>query len=825
MPDVLRSSARLARATERSYRTLVHNFPNGAVVLFDHDLRYVMADGALVTDAGLARAGLEGHTLWESFPPETAAALEPAYRAALAGHATTLDLPYAGRIFEVRMLPVADDDGIAGGLVVTQDVSAMRQAVAAQQASEERFRLLFERSPDSIVLLDPHDPEVPWKIVDCNASACRLNGYPREELLGMSNRWLSGGGEHWLPDDDFLQRLREAGELHGLDKHRRKDGSIVAVEYSAALVTLGGSELVLGIDRDITERQEAEAEQRRREAYFRALTEHAADLVAVVNADGTVRYSSAAQKTMLGFRPDERMGSSIFAQIHPADLPHARILFDQLRQSPGVTVTAELRSRHRDGSWRILDSTATNLLDDPDIRGIVVNSRDVTERKRLEAQLAHDAVHDPLTGLPNRTLFFDRVGQAIERAARRNAPQFGLLFLDLDRFKTVNDSLGHLCGDRLLQEVSRRLEGCVRTGDSVARLGGDEFGILLENLQSIHEATAVAERVLAALAEPIMLDEHALVVAASIGITVGDATQTAEDLLRDADIAMYRAKRLGKARFEIFDAGMLDEALARLHVEAELRAALAYDELVLHYQPIMDNANGRLIGVEALVRWQHPQRGLLGPHAFISVAEETGLIVPLGAWVLREACRQAAAWQQAGLPPIYISVNVASEQLRQPGLPAQIAAVLRDTGLDPARLRLEVTETGAMADVVLTSRVLTEARALGLSGVAVDDFGTGYSSLSMLQQLPITHVKIDRSFVSDLDTNSNNVTLARTIIAMSHALGLKVVAEGVETTGQAAILRDLGCDMAQGYLFSRPVPADALATLLVVEAEAELVMA
>jgi diguanylate cyclase (GGDEF)-like protein len=488
-------------------------------------------------------------------------------------------------------------------------------------------------------------------------------------------------------------------------------------------------------------------------------------------------------------------------------------LLDVLRSGQTLRQDDDVFVR-KDGSRMPVAYTSTPLITTGKIVGTVLAFHDITERKRLEAQLAHDALHDPLTGLPNRTLFFDRVGQAVERVARHPEQAFGVLFLDLDRFKAVNDRLGHGRGDQLLKEVSRRLAKAVRVGDTVARLGGDEFAMLLDDLHSVHEITMIAERVQVTLAPPVLLDEQEVEISASIGITLSDAGQTVEALLRDADIAMYRAKQSGRARFEIFNPGMLDEVLARLRLEAELRDAITLDQLVLHYQPIVAMSGDHIVGVEALVRWQHPTRGLLGPNAFIPVAEETGLIVPLGSWVLREACTQATAWQQRGRQPTYVSVNVAAKQLREPMFAAQIQAVLQDTGLPPGLLALEVTETGAMADVALSTEVLHEARALGLHGIAIDDFGTGYSSLNMLQQLPITHVKIDRGFVDDLETNPSNETLARTIIAMGHALGLEVIAEGVETPRQLAILRDQGCDSAQGYLFSRPVPAAGIQTLL-----------
>lgn len=443
---------------------------------------------------------------------------------------------------------------------------------------------------------------------------------------------------------------------------------------------------------------------------------------------------------------------------------------------------------------------------------------DITQRKQVEEQLIHDALHDALTGLPNRTLFMERVELALQRAKQCKKYLFAILFIDLDRFKLVNDSLGHAVGNRLLIAIAHLLKQCLRPRDTIARLGGDEFTILLDELNDITDATSIAEQIQATLTSPFQLESYTIYTSASIGIVPSSiGYEQAADLLRDADIAMYRAKEQGKARYAIFDQVMYEQTLELLQLESDLRLALERQEFCLHYQPIISLATGRLTGFEALVRWQHPQQGLISPTKFIPVAEDTGLIVSLGEWVLHEACRQMHTWQ-VQFPtafPLKISVNLASKQIKEPKLIEQIERILAETGLDGGYLKLEITESMLMEDVQETINTLLQIQAVNIQ-LSIDDFGTGYSSLGYLQRFPINTLKIDRSFVSQMNFDNEKFEIVRTITTLAHTLGMDVIAEGVETSEQFAQLRALGCEFAQGYFFSKPLNSASISAMLAV---------
>jgi diguanylate cyclase (GGDEF)-like protein len=488
------------------------------------------------------------------------------------------------------------------------------------------------------------------------------------------------------------------------------------------------------------------------------------------------------------------------------------------------TTIIESRVRHRDDFWLHVETLRTDLLHDPNVKGIVLNSRDVSERKAFEEQLAHQAFHDSITGLANRALFKDRVEHALERQTRDDDP-VSVLFMDLDDFKTINDSLGHAAGDQLLAEVGERLRGCLRMPDTAARFGGDEFAILLEDGGEGVGAADVAARILEALEGAFHLEDQDVFVRASIGIATArperaTGPEGAEELLRNADVAMYIAKEAGKGRYQIFESEMHDTALRRLEMKADLQRAVDNAEFVLHYQPVIKLATDEIEGLEALVRWRHPVRGLVQPLDFIPLAEETGLIVPIGAWVLREACSQARELhdRHPGRSPVHVAVNLSARQLQRHEIVDEIAVTLSETGLEPNHLVLEITESIMMQDMSLSIQRLTELKELGVQ-LAVDDFGTGYSSLNYIRRFPVDILKVDKSFVDGVNEVGEESALTAAIIELAGILKLRPVAEGIERADQLAKLLELGCELGQGYYFSKPVPIEEIDELLLTRAE------
>jgi len=561
----------------------------------------------------------------------------------------------------------------------------------------------------------------------------------------------------------------------------------------------------------------SEAEARKSEARFRSLVQHSSDVITIVDADSTVRFASPSAERVLGYAPAVLAGTRLLDLVHPEDAAAALAFLAAAAERPGDAPRAGWRLRHQQGTWLHADNVGTNLLHDATVGGIVLNTRDVTEHKALEQQLTHQAFHDPLTGLANRKLFRRRVALALAREGHDPAC-VAVLFLDLDNFKTVNDSLGHAAGDRLLVAVAARLLNATRGCDTVARLGGDEFAILLENVRDDADAVRVAERVTAAMRAPFDLEGKEVFAGTSIGIARGDEVKSAEVLLRNADVAMYTAKTAGKGRYALFASEMHTVVVERLELEADLRRGVERREFAVHYQPIVVLETGRIAGVEALVRWNHPKRGLVAPADFIPLAEETGLIVPIGRWVLREACQQGQQWQPqpagaSGGSPLTITVNISGRQLQHAGLVEEVASALADSGLDPHRLVLEITESVTMQYTAATLHKLHALKALSVR-LAIDDFGTGYSSLGYLQHFPVDILKIDKSFIDGVGGGVNGSALARAIIALGDSLGLRTVAEGIEQASQLAELQRLGCELGQGYYFAKPVAAEMIDVLL-----------
>ena len=546
-----------------------------------------------------------------------------------------------------------------------------------------------------------------------------------------------------------------------------------------------------------TQHERSEEEIRAHGRRFKALIEHGSDGITVTDADGTIRYESPSITRMLGFCPNERLGRSSLDFVHPDDIPLVVNTFERLAE-PGGNATTEIRIVRKDGDWRWAEIHLSNLLDQPDVAGIVANFRDVTERKALEGRLAHQAFHDDLTGLANRALFQDRVEHALAARGRTGALQ-ALIFIDLDDFKTINDAHGHATGDEVLVEVARRIEAAVRTGDTCARFGGDEFAILLEDLPQPGLAYEVGARILESLRDELHTTNGIVELNASLGIVFSTDASEASELIRNADLAMYEAKGQGKGRFEIFEQGMHDAVIERLALKADLRRGIDAGEFVPHYQPVIELASGRVVGAEALARWAHPERGLLPPSAFIELAEETGLIVPLGLTILRQACNDAARWGDAFGTDPKLSVNLSAKQLQHDSIVDDVAHILAESGLAASRLTLEITESVLIADPDAAARVLAHLKELGIT-LALDDFGTGYSSLSYLGRFPVDVLKIDRSFVAGPEG-----ALLEAIVGLGRMLQLSVVAEGIESREQLDRLDALGCGLGQGYLFAEPM--------------------
>lgn len=529
-------------------------------------------------------------------------------------------------------------------------------------------------------------------------------------------------------------------------------------------------------------------------------------------------YFSPRSKALLGC-VDEEMGDEweeFFQRVHPQDLNPLKSALALHLKGRTTHFESEYRVLHKDGEYRWILCRGLAVRDAEGKPYRMAGSQtDITERKSAQAQLLHQALHDTLTGLPNRLLFMERLEYAMKRFKGEDY-LFAVLFLDLDRFKVVNDSLGHDTGDRLLVAIAQRLKACVRPSDTVSRLGGDEFTILLEDIKDVSDATQIADRIQKHLSIPFQLNGHEVCTATSIGIAISNSNyEQPQDLLRDADTAMYRAKALGKARFELFDPALHSEAMARLQLEIDLRQALERQELQVYYQPIISLNNGRITGFEALARWQHPTRGFVSPAEFIPVAEETGLIITLGWWVLREACRQLRRWNLKFAPasPLTISVNLSGKQLALPDIVNNIEQILRDTDCDARYLKLEITESVLVENAAAATVTLQQLKALGI-GLSIDDFGTGYSSLSYLHRLPIDTLKIDRSFINKIDCDPEKIEIIRTVVDLAWKLSMDIVAEGVETKKQMFQLMALKCEYAQGYLFSKPVDSQMIEALI-----------
>jgi diguanylate cyclase (GGDEF)-like protein/PAS domain S-box-containing protein len=806
--------------TEANYRDLVENASD---IIYSHDLsgRFTWVNKAVERITGYPREEILHKTIWEILAPEYVEPVKGAIERKLssemqlfeveviASDGRRVPLELTSRLVYRGYTPM----GVQG---IARDVTERNAAAQALKASEDKFRGLVEQSIVGCYIIQDD------MFVYVNPKFAEIFGYTQPEVENVKTI-----ADVTWPDDltrvsEYVQ-LRIEGKLQSIHysfRGKRKDGSPIEVEVHGARTSFNGSPAVIGTLLDVTERKRVERAMRESEERYALAAQGSNDGLWDWDLRENEIFFSARWKAQLG-AAEQEIGSDPdqwFVRVHPDD--RDRLFGDLGLHLEGRTpfLEVEHRVRHLDGSWRWMLVRGAAVRDAGGKAYRLAGSQtDITERKIAEEKLLHDALHDLLTGLPNRSLFIDRLGQAMAFTQRRSDYRFAVLFLDIDRFKTINESLGHMTGDVLLVRVSKRLEACIRPGDTVARLGGDEFAVLLEDFADPDEPIRTAERIHEALVEPHDLEGTEVFASASIGIAMGSPRYTRpEEVLRDADTAMYRAKDMGRGRHAAFQPGMHAHARAQLQLETDLRRAIDRHELRLNYQPIVSLESGDIVGCEALVTWMHPSRGLIPPNDFIPTAEDTGLIIQIGRWALRQGCDDAFQWNEK-LPrhhQVSVSVNLSARQLVHNELLEHVREALGSSSLDARRLRMEVTESVIMEHAGPASLLLAQLKNLGVH-LLLDDFGTGYSSLSYLHNFRFDTLKIDRSFVSRLEQPGKHAEIVRTIISLARALSMEVVAEGVETLGQLAQLQMLGADSAQGFWFSRPVDAQGFSEMLI----------
>lgn len=768
--------------------------------------RYLSVNQAFLHAFDLEAAEVINKRDDEIFTPEQVAQFRSDDRAALqpglpAGFQQTALYTIGARSYMVVKFPLRDAKGAIYG------IGGIATDITEHKKVEERFRATFEQAAVGIAHTAPDG-----RYIEVNQKLCDLLGYSREELLQLNYRQVIHPEEHLTRTQLREQLLADATRQHSPEKETRyirKNGSMMWASVAMSIVRTpsGDADYLVALVQDISARKAAEER-------FRATFEQAAVGIAHVSLDR--RYLMVNQKLcdMTGYTRDELLAMRSSEIAHPDNRSVENAKRKKLLENKLHTYSVERCYVRKDGATIWVNQTVSLVRDAAGMPQYFLRVvQDVTERKEAQERLMHLAHYDPLTSLPNRAFFNNRLTQTLA-LAQRNDRTSGVCLIDLDQFKAVNDTLGHGAGDKLLQLVSERLSKCVRTGDTVGRLGGDEFAVILSELTVPQDAGQVAQKIIDALAAPFHIEGHEVYTTASIGIALYPAdSENIDTLMRNADVAMYSAKAQGRNVYQFYTVEMNERAVKRIHLENKLRRALEREEFLLLYQPKLNIETGATVGFEALLRWQPPDSAVVPPDRFIPLLEETGLIIPVGEWVLRAACTQIREWLSAGVTPAPIAINLSARQLEQNDFGATVGRALNEFGVEPRWIEAEITESALMEKPQEAIAVLAELKALGIC-LAVDDFGTGYSSLSYLKRFPVDTLKIDGSFVRDITSDADDATITRTVITLAHSLGLQVIAEGVETEEQLAFLLDHRCDEAQGYLFAKPLPAHQCTALL-----------